>query len=82
MVQIVSLVGALLTLLAYFMIATQRWSQKGYAYHTISLVSCFLLGYVSVVYKNMGYILLNLAWAAVAVHTLFGFYRDKSSQSV
>lgn len=76
MINTISIAGALLALLAYFMITTGRWKATDTIYHVVNLVSCLVLGGIAVYTGTAGYILLNVVWGAVAVHTLVKKFQD------
>lgn len=70
MIGLLSILGAFLVLGAYFMLATERWSQREWPYHVTSLVSAVILTYVAVSLKSPGYLLLNVAWGVISLYTL------------
>jgi len=68
--QVISVVGAALILLAYY--ANQkRWTKPDDPlYNILNLAGAGLLGWIAVVDQRLGFILLEVVWAAVAVPPL------------
>lgn len=60
--QILSLVGAGLTLFAYGALTRRRWTPTSRAYLYMNLASTVLLLTVAVYSRSAGYIVLNAAW--------------------
>lgn len=74
----VSIIGALLALLAYYMVSTERWTPTGAPYNTTNLISCLVLGSVALSTGTAGYILLNSVWGILAVKHLLTKKMDVS----
>ncbi len=68
--QVISVVGATLILLAYY--ANQKhWTKPDDPlYNILNLAGAGLLGWIAVVDQRLGFILLEVVWAAVAVPPL------------
>ena len=77
--QIVSVIGAGLILGAY--VANQRaWTGPESAlYNVANLVGALLLGWVAVVDRRMGFILLEGVWAIVTVPPLLRSLRSRTN---
>ncbi|UCF40135.1 MAG: hypothetical protein JSW43_10380 [Gemmatimonadota bacterium] len=65
--QIVSLVGAGLILVAFVALQQRRWSSAGAAYLWCNLVGALVLTAVAVVDRRAGFIVLEGVWAAVSL---------------
>lgn len=68
--QIVSLLGALMILAAYF--ANQRrWiGPQNPSYSLLNLVGAGLLAWVAIVDQRVGFILLEITWALISIPPL------------
>lgn len=70
LIQIISLLGAFLILLAYFA-NSRRWlGPKDRSYNLMNLVGGLLLLWVAVVDRRAGFVILELAWALIAIPPL------------
>lgn len=78
LLDVISLVGAIFTFGAYLLL-TMGKIPAGKMYHVLNLTACVLLGYVSIVYMNPGYMFLNSAWGVVAVIGLVKEVRKNAS---
>jgi len=65
--QVVSLVGALLILLAYGLNQRGRLTPAHAAYNLINLVGAALLCWVAVVDRRAGFVLLEGAWGVMSL---------------
>lgn len=70
LIQIISLLGAFLILLAYFANSRQWLSPKDRSYNLMNLVGGLLLLWVAVVDRRAGFVILELAWALIAIPPL------------
>lgn len=78
MINIISIVGAILALLAYISVVSGRFKPTGVPYNSINLLSCFVLGSVAVYTATAGYILLNIVWGLIATyHLIKSFFPTK-----
>jgi len=80
--QVVSIIGAVLTLGAY-LAASSGWVEaKGPTFNGLNAVAAVFLLWAAIGLQNYGYILLNVAWLTLAVVALARFMiRAKSSKS-
>jgi len=67
MLQIVSVTGALMVLLAYGLIQSGVWRELDTGYLAFNIVGSLLLGIVAIADERMGFILLEFAWAGLGV---------------
>ena len=65
--QILSLVGALLVLLAYGLINAGRLRATDLAYVAMNFFGSALLTWVAVVDRRLGFIILEAAWALMSL---------------
>ena len=70
LMQTVSLLGALMILGAYIAIQRHWVIPEDRLYNILNLVGAGLLGWVAVVDRRAGFILLELVWALVAIPPL------------
>lgn len=63
--QIVSVVGALMVLAAYGLIQSGVWRELDTGYLVLNIVGSLLLGIVAIADQRVGFILLEFAWAAI-----------------
>lgn len=79
--QVISLVGACLILGAY--VANQRgWSgPTKLSYNLANLFGGLLLGWVAIVDRRVGFILLELVWVAVTIPPLMAALRGNVEQA-
>ncbi len=69
--QLVSLVGAFLILAAYLAI-NRRWMKPHHRlYNLMNLVGGILLLWVAIVDQRIGFVVLEAAWAVIAIPPLF-----------
>ncbi len=65
--QVASLVGAGLILVAYVLLQRRRWASSGAAYLWCNLVGALLLTGVAIADRRAGFIILEGVWAAVSL---------------
>jgi hypothetical protein len=70
MVQIVSVVGSLLILLAYTANQTGRMSAEQVTYSLVNLVGAGILAVVAAIEEQWGFLLLESVWTIVSVAAL------------
>lgn len=70
MIQIISLLGAFLILLAYFANSRHWLGPRDRAYNLMNLVGGLLLLWVAIVDRRAGFVVLELAWALIAIPPL------------
>ncbi|MCJ7629299.1 MAG: hypothetical protein MUO50_13045 [Longimicrobiales bacterium] len=69
--QLVSLAGAILILAAYLAI-NRRWLKPHHRlYNLLNLVGGILLLWVAIVDQRIGFVILEAAWAVIAIPPLF-----------
>ncbi|HEX6949908.1 MAG TPA: hypothetical protein VF127_09935 [Nitrospira sp.] len=65
--QVMSVVGALMVLLAYGLNQGGVWRELHAGYLTLNIVGSLLLGVVAIVDQRAGFILLEFAWAGLGL---------------
>lgn len=65
--QIVSVMGALMVLVAYGLIQSGVWHELDRGYLAFNIVGSLLLGIVAIADQRMGFILLEFAWAGLGM---------------
>jgi drug/metabolite transporter (DMT)-like permease len=65
--EILSMVGALMVLVAYGLIQSGVWRELDAGYLAFNMVGSLLLGIVAIADQRMGFILLEFAWAGLGV---------------
>ena len=71
LLQVVSLAGAAMILVAYVAIARGWLKPTHKSYSLLNLIGALLLLYVAIVDQRMGFILLESMWALVSIPPLF-----------
>ena len=66
-IQIVSVVGALMVLAAYGLIQSGIWRELDSGYLALNIIGSLLLGMVALTERQVGFILLEFAWAGLGV---------------
>lgn len=67
LLQLMSVIGALMVLLAYGLIQSGVWRELDAGYLAFNIVGSLLLGVVAVADQRMGFILLEFAWAGLGL---------------
>lgn len=70
LIQLVSIVGACLILLAFVAVQRRWWAPEGSWYLWANLLGAVLLGIVAVANRSIGFVLLESVWAGVALWSL------------
>ena len=70
LLQIASVAGAVLILSAYVALQTGRAKAEDRIYNVVNLVGAPLLAWVAISDRRIGFILLEVIWAAVSVPPL------------
>ena len=70
--QIVSVIGAVMILIAYGMIQNGIWRELNPGYLALNLIGSILLGIVAIYEQQAGFIILEFVWSVMA---LFGIAR-------
>jgi hypothetical protein len=79
MVQIVSVAGSLLILLAYTANQTGRMAPERAAYSLINAIGAGILAVVAVLERQWGFLLLEGVWTAVSLVALTRTWRSSST---
>lgn len=66
-IQLLSVVGALMVLAAYGLIQSGIWRELNPGYLALNIVGSLLLGIVAVVERQAGFILLEFAWVGLGL---------------
>ena len=66
-IQLLSVVGALMVLAAYGLIQSGIWRELNPGYLVLNIVGSVLLGIVAVVERQAGFILLEFAWVGLGL---------------
>lgn len=74
--------GALLVLLAYFLVSTGRVSSSSIAFQLINLVGAGLLTTYALILQGWSLVFLNGVWAIVALVALARILRRRASTKV
>ena len=67
LLQILSMVGALMVLVAYAMIQSGVWRELDAGYLALNIVGSLLLGLVAIADQRLGFIFLEFAWAGLGL---------------
>jgi hypothetical protein len=70
LIQIISLLGAALILVAYVAPQLGRMRPGSTVYNALNLVGSALLAYVAIVESQYGFIVLEAVWAVVSLYAL------------
>jgi hypothetical protein len=65
LLQVLSVVGALMVLGAYAMIQSGAWRELDPGYLALNIIGSLMLGVVAIADQRVGFILLEFAWAAM-----------------
>ena len=65
--QLISVLGALMVLLAYGLLQGGVWRELNAGYLALNIVGSLLLGIVAIVDQRVGFIFLEFAWAALGL---------------
>jgi fluoride ion exporter CrcB/FEX len=63
--QVVSVAGALMVLIAYGLIQAGTWRELDAGYLALNIVGSLLLGIVAIEDRRVGFVLLEFAWAGI-----------------
>lgn len=72
LLQVLSLAGAGLILLAYFALQRGRWSAHNQTYLWCNFLGSVMLTVVAAIDGRLGFIVLEAAWALVTLRTMIG----------
>lgn len=73
--------GAILVLLAYFLVSTARVSSSSIAFQLINLVGAGLLTTYALILQGWSLVFLNGVWAVVALVALTRILRNRSRRT-
>ena len=79
LLQILSVVGALMVLSAYALIQSGIWRELDPGYLALNIVGSLMLGVVAVADQRVGFILLEFAWAALGLVGVARAVRSRKS---
>jgi drug/metabolite transporter (DMT)-like permease len=65
LLQVLSVVGALMVLTAYALIQSGIWRELDAGYLALNIIGSLLLGIVAIEDQRVGFILLEFAWAGL-----------------
>ena len=65
--QVISVVGALMVLVAYGLIQAGTWRELDAGYLALNSLGSLLLGIVAIEDRRVGFVLLEFAWAGIAL---------------
>ncbi|WHZ22871.1 MAG: hypothetical protein OJF47_001983 [Nitrospira sp.] len=65
--QVISVVGALMVLVAYGLIQAGVWRELDAGYLALNILGSLLLGIVAVEDRRVGFVLLEFAWAGIGL---------------
>jgi hypothetical protein len=74
MIQALSVIGAILILAAYGAVQL-RWLTAGFLFSLVNLIGSAILAVVAIVEEQVGFILLEGAWAFISLAGLVGAIR-------
>jgi uncharacterized membrane protein len=78
--QAISMVGALLILVAYAGLQTGRMDRRDLWYNILNLVGSALLAWVAIVDRRAGFIVLETAWALLSIQPLVASMRKPTAR--
>ena len=70
LIQLASLFGAGIVLVAYLMLQRRKWSDRDGAYLWFSLIGAMLLIIVALWDRRAGFVILESTWAAISLWSL------------
>jgi hypothetical protein len=73
-----SVIGATLILVAFVALQRRRWTSESPIYLWFNLVGAVFLGVVAVADRRIGFIVIEVVWAAVSILTLVRIARVPS----
>jgi hypothetical protein len=76
--QAVQIVGALLILAAFAGAQAGRMDQRSRSYLVLNLIGSAILAVLAAMQAQIGFLILEGAWAVVSAHSLFGELRRGS----
>lgn len=74
MIQVLSVLGAVLILAAFALSQSGKWDRRHPLYNLANLIGSALLAVIAVMEKQMGFILLEGVWAILSAYALVQFW--------
>ncbi|MDI9479416.1 MAG: CBU_0592 family membrane protein [Syntrophomonadaceae bacterium] len=78
MLQVISVIGAMLILLAFALSQIGKWNRRHPMYNLTNLVGSVLLAVIAVLEIQIGFILLEVTWAVLSAYALIKFRPDQA----
>ena len=66
-IQTISVIGACMVLAAYGLIQSGIWRELDAGYLALNVIGSLLLGVVALIERQVGFVLLEFAWAGLAL---------------
>lgn len=82
LLQMLSVTGAFLVLAAYALIQSGVWRELDGGYLALNIIGSLLLGIVAIAERQAGFILLEFAWAGIAMIGVVRSLRARRAASV
>jgi hypothetical protein len=79
MIQVLSVIGAILILAAYGAVQ-MRWLTAGFTFSLVNLAGSLILAVVAVVEEQIGFALLEGVWAAISIAALVSAMRGAPAE--
>jgi hypothetical protein len=79
--QSISLLGAAMILIAYAGSQTGRIGRQDLSYNVLNFVGSALLGWVAIVDRRAGFIVLECAWALLSIQPMIATMRKTPASS-
>jgi hypothetical protein len=77
MLQLLSVLGALFILLPFAASQLGRLQIQSFSYQILNFLGAASLGYVAIVDRRVGFILLEGVWTAMSLYGLYRWYRNR-----
>lgn len=74
MIQFISVLGAVLILIAFALSQSGKWDRHHPLYNLANLIGSGLLAVIAVMEKQLGFILLEGTWALLSAYALIQFW--------
>lgn len=80
MIQVISVIGAMMILAAYGLSQLGRWSRQEPSYNWMNLIGSVLLFVIAVGERQYGFMLLEGTWAVLSGYTLLKFWPSRTGR--